>query len=1006
MSRRVRSLFTCPLHLQQPHPSSTSVGSSNAASSVSTSAAISVAACQQTPDSSCRIVATHTANICHLISHALPSNNNANDEEAQTAVGGPAKCKDAESRVVRCRVAFDREVGAVAVSNGNNSPVLLVGDVSGRLWMSRPKQVDSSTEDTHKQGIAFAEGWLSTSVGSRDAATSVNIVDDGPPFDMIQLKPGRGHRRCLPLGVDQMSICQTPNDGGSSPLGEGILMVAAGSKSMSPPSVIFVSNTNDSDLDEEIIVQDIRGLESTRAQIVSTLMVASDAVGAPSWRSLLRAMTDSKNTINGVDSAAANSAVFLGMSDGSIYCSLVSVATSQVCEGGSNRLQVESLRVTLAKQIHCMTSNQGVASMFLIPNEPSSKNNDMPTNLLAIVGRLGSISVLNYSLVSSPLQTDAPLFISKSTALPRIGTCTSACPYQPCRMEQDMKKERNEFAIMTTFDDGSSYLCPLAIESFKQGPGVPMLQNRSPATRLPIRRDAAVACSDLNAGISGKEISTSSGVYIITFSGSLVGLRAEIQGQTRSSQVDQSQDGIKASDGIMTALKRLCDATNMDTTTAAKGTKSGIGKDGALGAIQETRDAGRVVSQQKSSRPQGKGGATNTDKWFQTRHLQKPMLSDLVGSQPSSTEDLPPLYYVDHDGDSIKVAYAGVTLNECTSLQQGKSFGDIHQFANQWNSRPMTCSSTLSCTFEHSTKMGVISNVRVGTRVQDDAPSLSNKKRKLQSLTDFLAGRAKSAYSSDIGNEDEILGLVAANSNPDTGFPKRWSIYGDAVSEMLEDKEHVKPSISKPCTVGSSLVEAEGAMIQSEMLGRSEDNGETKKHVTDQSILLSSCSAIAKKIAEKKKVDLQNGNASGGLGSVSIEAVPSVGSNDDSTRIRYGITSSRLESDGSTHSSLPLLRSCIIDLLAERVSAPGEASIPLGEMEAATLLDSYHKAIKNPRTKKMAMYLVMKADELLSKMKRQSDKSTEDCGGDDESVDAESVYLLYNQLRAIPLPLG
>ena len=85
--------------------------------------------------------------------------------------------------------------------------------------------------------------------------------------------------------------------------------------------------------------------------------------------------------------------------------------------------------------------------------------------------------------------------------------------------------------------------------------------------------------------------------------------------------------------------------------------------------------------------------------------------------------------------------------------------------------------------------MGAISNVRISTRVQDDAPSLSNKKRKLQSLTGFSAGRAKSAYSSDIGNEDEILGLVAANSNLDTGIPKRWSIYDDAVSEMLEDKD-------------------------------------------------------------------------------------------------------------------------------------------------------------------------------------------------------------------------
>ena len=943
-------------------------------------------------------MATHTANICHLISH---NSNNANDEQAQTVAGGPAKYKaaaDYDSRVARCRIAFDREVGAVVISSGNDSPVLLVGDISGRLWKSRPKQGDDSSTAITGGGIAFAEGRLN--VGHRDAPTSGNKVDEGPPFDMIQLKPGRGRRRCLPLGVDQMSLCQTSNDGGSSPLGQGILMVAAGSQSISPPSVIFVPNTNDDDVDREIVVEDIRGLESTQGQIVSTLLVSSDAVGVASWRSLLQAMTDSKTTIND-ENSAANSAVFLGMSDGSIYCSLVSVAARQVGEEGSNhRLQVESVRVTPAKQIHRMTPNQGVASIFLIPNE-SSKDNNMLTNLLVVVGCLGSVSVLNYSSVLSSRQTDA-LFAFKSTALPHIGTCTSACPYQPCRMEQDMNKERIIFAIMATFDDGSSYSCPLVMESFKQGPGVPMLQNRSPATRLPIRRDAAFACSDLNAGIhvSGKDIS--SGLYVIIFGGSLVGLRAEIQGQTSSSQVDQPQEGIKASDGIMMALKRLCDATNMDTITV-KPTKSNVEKDGAISAIQETRDAGRVISQQKSTKSQGIGGAKNTDKWFETRHVQQPMLSDLVGSQPSPTEDLPPLYFVDVDGDSIKVAYAGVTLNECTSFQ----YGNALHYANQWNSRPMTYSSTISCTFEHSTERGSMSNVRVGTRVQDDAPSLhiSNKKRKLQSLTGFSAGRAKSAFSSDFRNEDEILGLIAANSNPDTDFPTRWSIYGHAMSKMLEDKED--DNISKPCTVGPSMVQSEGALIQSEMLGRSEDNpnGKTKKHVTDQSILLSSCSAIAKRITEKKTFDLENGNASGGLESVSIEAVPSGASNDDSTRIRYGTTSSRLESDGSAHSSLPLLRSCIVDLLAKRVSAPGEASIPLGEMEAATLLDSYHKAINNPRTKKMAMYLVMKADELLSKMKQQPGKSNEDCGGD-ESVDVESVYLLYNQLRAIPLSLG
>ena len=957
-------------------------------------------------------MATHTANVCHLISHTVPNSNSddASGEHSQTGVGGPAKrnAADCNSRAARCRIAFDREVGAVAVSNGNDSPVLLVGDISGRLWRSRPKKEASSSTgdiDTRKPGIAFAEGWLT--VGSRDADSPITNVDDGPSFDMVQQKPGRGRRRCLPLGVDQMSICQTSNEhGGSSPLGQGILMVAAGSQSISPPSVIFVPNAKDDDTNEEIIAEDMRGLESTRGRIVSTLLVSSDAIGAASWRNLLRAMTDSKDTINGVDSATANSAVFLGMSDGSIYCSLVSAspAARQVGEEGSNRrLRAESLRVTPAKQIHHMTPNQGVASMFLIPIESLAKVNGTPPNLLVIVGCLGSVSILNCSSVSSLLQPDEPIFTSKSSALPRIGTCTSACPYQPCRMEKDMKTERVEFTIMTTFDDGSSCSCQLAVESFKRGARFPILQNRSPVTRLPIRRDAAVACSDLNAGIRGSEISK--GVYIITFAGSLVGLQAKIQGRTSSSHVDQPREGSKASGGIMMALKRLCDATNVGTTTA-KPAKAGVEMDGTLGAIQETRDAGRVVSQQNASKCQGKVGATNTDKWFHTCHVQQPMLSDLVGSQPSPIEDLPPLYYVDHDGDSIKVAYAGVTLNECTSLQDGKYSGDVHQSATQWNSRPMTCSSTLSCTFEHSTEKNSVSNMKISARIQDDgdALSLSNKKRKLQSLTDFPAGRAKSAYS-DFNHEDEILGLVAASSNPKKAFLMRSIIFGDAISQMLEDRERDNLSMTKPRIVGSSLVEAEGAMIQDEILGRYGDDGKTKKHVTGQSILLSSCSAIAKKIAEKKTVDLEDGNANGGLESVSIEAVPSGASNDDSTWIRYGTTSSRLESDGFTHSSLPLLRSCIVDLLARRVSAPGEASIPLGEMEAVTLLDSYHKAIKNPRTKKMAMYLVMKADELLSKMKREQERSTEGCD-DDEPVDVESVYLLYNQLRAIPLPLG
>jgi hypothetical protein len=518
-------------------------------------------------------------------------------------------------------------------------------------------------------------------------------------------------------------------------------------------------------------------------------------------------------------------------------------------------------------------------------------------------------------------------------------------------------------------------------------------QNGSPATRLPIRRDAAMACSDLH--MSGSH--ASSEVYMFSFGGSLVGLRAEIQRQTGSSQVDQPLGGSKASFEIMTALKRLCDATNMGTT-AAKATKPGVGLDKGIGAIQETRDAARVVSRLEISKCQ------DADKWFQTRHIQQAMLSDLVDSQPPATKDLAALYYIDRDGDSIKVAYAGVALNECTSLQQRESSREVQESAFQWNGRPMVSSSTLSCTFEHLNKKGMC-NVKVGTRIQDDhAPTPSKRKRKLQSLTGFSAGKAKSAYS-DGRNEEEILGLVAGTSNLDRKFPPRWSSLADAISEMIEGKggDNISTGVAKPRTVGSCTVEAEGAMILGEIFGRS---GKTKVNVTGHSILLSSCSAIAKKCMQKKTLSLGDSSATG-LDSISIEAVPTDACNGDgSTKLRYDTTPSRLELDDSSSSTLPLLRLCIVDLLAKRVSAPGEASIPLGEMEAVTLLDSYHKAIKNPRTKKMAMYLVMKTDELLAKMKRQEGRSTENDGADGEPVYVESVLLLYNQLRAIPLPLG
>ena len=923
-------------------------------------------------------MATHTENICHLISHTT---------EHSTA-GAPAT-SSAASRVARCRIAFDREVGAVALAGGSRgtfndesddgleSPVLLVADVSGRLWTS----TDGS--------IAFAKGWLDAGRGADTSADK----QDTPAFDMVQLKPGNGRRRCLPLGVDQMSICQqgpgetssaSSNDG--SPIGQGILLVAAGSQSISPPVVTYVPSTNSS-TNEKVIVEDIVGLDSQPGRIVSILMVSSDAVGIAPWRRLLRAMAD-PNDDNGVD-AAANAAVFLGTSDGSVYCSLVSV--QHVGKEGSER-QMASMRTTPAKQIHRMVPTQAVSSMFLIPNAPSqaSSGPSLP-NLLAIVGRLGSVSVLDFSSAAS---SDVPLFISKSTALPHTGTCTSACSYRHCRMEQDMKKERIDFTILATFDDGSSFSCPLEMESVRQGSSVPMLQKRSPATRLPIRRDAALVLADPFKSDS----ETSNGVYMLTFGGALVGLRAETEHQVASGK---PLEGSKASGTIMTALKRLCDATNIDITTA-KSSKFGIGHDNAIDAIRETRDAGRLVSQQNVSKRQSSDGDINTDKWFHSCHVQQPMLSDVVGSQPPATKDLAALYYVDRDGESIKVAYSGAALNECTPLQDGKSPQEVKQIANQWNRRPLMTSSTICCTFEHSTEKDTGSKGQIGTRTQDNnGPNPSNSKRKLQALVGSAgACTAKSAYS-EARQKDEILGLVTGKLDV-TAPAARWSALGDAVCGLVEDIEQDRSSNKRARVVSAYLEDVESAMIQNKMRGQSHGNGKTKQNVSSQSILLSSCSAIAKKIAPKKSLAL-DGGAGGELESISLEAVPSTTDNDQgSTKIRYGVTPSSSESE-DPRSILSLLRSCIVSMLAKRLAAPGEASISMGEIEAATLLDVYRKAIKNPRTKKMAMYLVTKADEFFAKMKQ---KETEEDGNDDEVVDVESIFLLYNQLRAIPLPLG
>ena len=350
-----------------------------------------------------------------------------------------------------------------------------------------------------------------------------------------------------------------------------------------------------------------------------------------------------------------------------------------------------------------------------------------------------------------------------------------------------MKKERIDFTILATFDDGSSFSCPLEIESVRQGSSVPMLQKRSPATRLPIRRDAALVLADPFKSDS----ETSNGVYMLTFGGALVGLRAETEHQVASGK---PLEGSKASGTIMTALKRLCDATNIDITTA-KSSKFGIGHDNAIDAIRETRDAGRLVSQQNVSKRQSSDGDINTDKWFHSCHVQQPMLSDVVGSQPPATKDLAALYYVDRDGESIKVAYSGAALNECTPLQDGKSPQEVKQIANQWNRRPLMTSSTICCTFEHSTEKDTGSKGQIGTRTQDNnGPNPSNSKRKLQALVGSAgACTAKSAYS-EARQKDEILGLVTGKLDGADAPAARWSALGDAVCGLVEDIEQDRSS--------------------------------------------------------------------------------------------------------------------------------------------------------------------------------------------------------------------
>mmetsp|Transcript_26483 Transcript_26483/g.57387 ORF Transcript_26483/g.57387 Transcript_26483/m.57387 type:complete len:999 (-) Transcript_26483:48-3044(-) len=979
----VRSVFTCPSVTSFPGSYSSNVRS---APSV-----IAVPARESLKHSACRLVATHDGRKCNLITHS-PMPGGSDDGEISSAEPQPVK-------VARCRISFDKDLGAVALaipgrknedinnddSVDNAGPILFVADVVGRLWRSKSCKTSA---------LAYSEGHIDTKADNGDA------VGDNGPFEMIECSgktiSGRKVRRCLPLGVDLMSIrprMGRPNETAT----DGTFLVAAGSQSIHPPAIVYVPN----DITANVLVEEVAGTEAS--QIVSVLFVSRGSVGN-AWKRLLSG--HHHHSMLGASPgfvSQADAAVLFGMSDGSIYCALVSSVYAN-----DEGKQVTSFNIEPAVPIARLHPQQSIVSLFLAPKGTSSTCCQSPDSLLVCVGCLGTVAVLDWTSTES----SSSVFVSTSGALPRMNTWTSAAPFQSYHStNSDTSIDRLgsrggvTFAILATCDDGSTYTRQLTL---KKSNGYCKLIAMQTARRLAIRKDVASAST---LCVPNNNTNNVDGIYLFTFKGSLLGLHVvEENTILRAAAKGKSS----ASDCAVVSLKRLCEAS-LDTRV---GPLRKVGtNENVVNAMTETRNAERIMSLNPENSSLGNDSGADSAQvkrnWFRTSHFHQSMLADAIASQKGLGKDLAPLFF-EENGDRAKrtkVTYSGATRNHCSYLDNSGDHGYMQE-ASLWNRRAFFVNASLTITFEQSIDAGILM-MHHGERISN-----GRKRKIVPSLMPVgLAGSARSMQNC-IGKrkqfsngERDVFGLVAPAK---IDLPARWSTLDDVVSGMLENDSPTSRETVGRNVGGVYLANTERSMIKGDSAVRTGKNA-CSTRMANQSIFLSTDSAIAKRLSrEGSNSDgiTLTGKRMYGIDSVSL-AVEAQQSNDSCRNLRYSVETSNAgtkEYVFSVCSTLPLLRSCIVGMLARRLEAPGhQASFPdLSELEAANLLDSYHQAVKNPRTKKMARYLATKAGECLAALKSdgEDDANNNGKGSSLLLVDTAAVMTLYNQLRAIPLPLG
>ena len=900
-------------------------------------------------------------------------------------------------KVARCRISFDKDLGAVALAMpghknkdnndddtvNNAGPILFVADVVGRLWRSTSRNTSA---------LAYSEGHIDTKADNSDAA------GDNGPFEMIECSgktiSGRKVRRCLPLGVDLMSI--RPRMGRlNDDATDGTFLVAAGSQSIQSPAIVYVPN----DIAANVLVEEVAGTEAMKCQIVSVLFVSRDSVGN-AWKRLLSGHYHSMLGASPGYVSQADSAVLFGMSDGSIYCALVSSVYAN-----DEAKQVTSFNIEPAVPMARLQPQQSVISMFLAPKASSSTCCQSPDSLLVCVGCLGTVAVLDWTSTDS----NNSVFVSTSDALPRLSTWTSAAPFQCYHSTKpdtsnDGRISRGsvKFTILATCDDGSTYTCQLTL---KECNGYCKLIAMQTARRLPIRKDVASA-STLCVPNNTNNVD---GMYIFTFKGSLLGFHVEEENKIQRAAANGKSF---ASDSAIVALKRLCEAsldTRVDPLREA-GTNENV-----VNAMIETRNAERIISLNSESSSLGNDSGANSARvksnWFRTSHVHQSMLADVIDSQQGMGKDLALLYFEENGdrGKRTKVTYAGATRNHCSSLDNFGDHGYI-QGASLWNRRAFLVNASLASTFEQSIDAGILM-VHHGERISN-----GRKRKFIPSL--MPVGLAESAQFMQhcIGKrrqfsngEHEVFGLVASAK---IDLPARWSTLDDVVSGMLENDSPTSCDTVGRNAGGAYFANTERSLIKGDSAVRTGNNAGSKLWMANQSIFLSSHSAIAKSLSREGStsdgVTLARKRMYG-LDSVSL-AAEAQQSNDSWRNLRYSIETSNAGTKEYVCSTLPLLRSCIVGMLAKRLEAPGhQTSFPdLSELEAANLLDSYHQAVKNPRTKKMVRYLATKVGECLAALKSDGDDDANNNGKGSSLLlaDATAVMTLYNQVRAIPLPLG